>query len=678
MPATDGLYVFRGQPQQRQQTVFQPPRTFTPQGLTDRIFLFRGNPPPRQPDYYPPRQRQQAFVSAGADQTIVVTGTPPANLAGFPTFTGGSFKATIGIYINGVDVSGHTKYSIQIKRTLGGQASCQFDLYDPQASIIPSVGQDVKIVEFGVTRFAGKIDSFPITRATEVSGDLQLFMQVNCLDYSAIFARRIVIQTYPAGSILKDVYWDLINTYAKGEGITHNNVDGFTFLNADITFNYTTIADCLNQLRDAYGEDWWVDFNRDLHTHAFLNFPAAPFSLTETSGNWVNMQVSRATAGYRNKQYVRSNVNLSVGGFSDTFTGDGVISFFVTRFPLTAAPSVTVNGVAQTVYAEGVDKFGQTGVYWIPNGYGIQFSPQVGPALGAVIVVTYGTFFTNVVWVQNSAEIAARAAAEGDTGIYESLFEAKDLDADSATTLAQGLLSRSGSLPVKIQFETFTPGLDVGMLLTVNIPIVGVNQNLVITEIDSVEQPVNQDLGQGSRFRYTVYVDSNLDQGAGFENYMERFMVRTAQGQVAPTPEIHVWDLGVGGDLILGSDWTTIAVAAIHFQNSGLLINSTVSSRVATVGQDIYLRVLMGVLPDGSDGVTIFGKTDSSNLVLKAGSTQIAEQGSFTPSPLQVVGADKGITGVTQFTIQGKYVPKGGGTTLVNAQDVLVELMLQY
>lgn len=600
-------------------------------------------------------------------------------MAGFPTFTGGAGANGIRVYINGADVTAYTQQTINITRVLGGQASCSFDMYDPVGpGTLPQVGQDVKVIEFGETSFGGKIDTVAVSRKTEIQGDTNAFYQVKCLDYSVILARRRVVQTYPPGSITKDIYWDLIDSFATGEGITHFGVDGFSFITSALVFDYCTIADALNQLRDSQGEDWWVDFNRDLHTHAFLLFPPAAFSITETSGNWYALTATETTAGYRNKQYVRSNINIAVGGFSDTFIGDGSTFFFVTRFPLTSAPMVTLNGVPEAVYALGQVPFGQNGVYWIPNGYGIQFSPQVGPAGGAVIVVTYGTFFSNVTFQEDDAQIAARSAAEGGTGIYEDLYEAKDLELDPANQLATGLLARSGTIPIEVQYSTFTPGLDVGTLQTINVPIVGVNQDMVITEIDSVEEMV-PDLGQGSRFRHTVKLSSNLDQGGTFEKFMQRYEVRTAQGQVPPTAEIHVWDLGAGGDLILGADWTDITdVAAIHFQSSGLMVNTTITSKVTLVGQDLYLRIMQGVLTDGSDGTTIFGDNDSENLVLPHAATGLRSQSAFVPSPLRVVGANDDPVNATQFTVQGKYVPQGGAASVVNAQNVLVELMLQH
>lgn len=597
---------------------------------------------------------------------------------GFASLSGGAGASSIRVYVNSADVTSFTQYTTSISRTLGGTASAKFSMFDSTGSNRPSVGQDVKIIEFGVTRFGGIVDTVEVNRSTEVQGDTNCFYQVSCLDYSAILNRRRVIQTYPAGSVTKDIYQDLVNTFLAGEGITAINVDGFSFLTAPILFDYCTVADALNQLRDGVtAEDWWVDFNRDLHTHAFLQFPAAPFSITESSGNHTGLTATQTTSGYRNKQYVRSNINLSVGGFSDTFIGDGSLFFFVTRFPTHSAPTVTLNGVPQTVYALGLVPFGLPGVYYIPDGFGIQFSPQVGPAPGSVIVVTYGSFFSNVTWAQNTAEQATRAAIEGGTGIYEDLYEAKDLNLDASTLLAQGLLTRSGSIPTAVQYTTFVPSLDVGMLQLINVPIVGVNTSMVITNIESTEEPVN-DLGQGSRFRHLVKLSSNLDQDGTFEKFFERYQTRTAQGQVAPTPEVHVWDLGAGGDLVLGGDWTTIAVSPIHFQNSGLLINTTVTSRVTLVGQDMYLRILQGFLADGSDGVTIFGATDPSNLVLKHADTGIKTQSAFSPSPLRVIGANDNASGGTFFSIQGKYVPVGGATTVVNAQDVLVELMLQY
>lgn len=79
MPATDGLYVFRGLPPQRQQPVAMPPREFAPIGQTDGIFVFRGNPP--QPQYQlhnvVQRPKLMQFAPAGSSQFIIVKFTAP-------------------------------------------------------------------------------------------------------------------------------------------------------------------------------------------------------------------------------------------------------------------------------------------------------------------------------------------------------------------------------------------------------------------------------------------------------------------------------------------------------------------------------------------------------------------------------------------------------------------------
>jgi hypothetical protein len=599
--------------------------------------------------------------------TIVVPGINFNSGVGFPSVT--SSGARLYVYINGVDRTSYTRgEAVDITRQMGARATAKLRMYDAAGSARPERGQEIRIIDHSRTMFAGLI--------TQVVGECpknhtaDFYYDVDCADFSVVCDWRTVTATYPAGSITKNIYWDIVDNFLDGENITHFGVDGFDTIDEEITFSKVTVTEALNRLRDATGEDWRIGWNKDLVTHVYASWSAAPFSITDSSRNWRNLKVTWSVEGYRNVQHVRSNFNLTVGTRTETYTADGSQWTFPTQFVLRSAPTVTVNGVSAAVYEMDVDPWGQTGFYWFRGGAGIFYYPQTPFAVGTTIVITYGSFFSNVVTAKSDAQISARAAIEGRSGIYENVEEVRDITTDDAgLQIANGLLTRSGSMPTKIECEVDTPGLDPGMLVTVTISAFGLSASYICTKITSkLVATKAADLGEGGQFRHNIELSSNLDQGAGMR-YFERLIARTRQGLVAPAPEVHGWDLAESGELELGSDWTDIDVAPVYFQNTGLLSNTNAIAGTPPDGQDLYLRIL-------KDGVTIYAASLSSNLRIPDSSAAIAAQATFDPSPCTVLGTVRDNTAANVFTIQGKYVATSG--PIVNAQRVHVQMFLKY
>src|SRR5574340_361067 len=186
------------------------------------------------------------------------------------------------------------------------------------------------------------------------------------------------------------------------------DVDGFTLMAKPITFNPSVVTDAFNQLKTLLGECWWIDENKGLHFKAIGQGGNSNLTISDASGNWLNgsMQVSSTSDNYRNVEYEMTTKPVGTVSRSDQFTGDGHTFFFVTAFPITAAPTVTVNAVSQSVFQEGVDPPGKSGWYWIANGYGITQGQDVPPVNGATIVVTYDALSISYTVDTNTGEVA--------------------------------------------------------------------------------------------------------------------------------------------------------------------------------------------------------------------------------------------------------------------------------
>lgn len=126
--------------------------------------------------------------------------------------------------------------------------SCSFRIQDIQ----PTEGQEVRIEDDLLGRlFGGIIDQVKLvdTRTNNAK-----FYDVNCQDYTYQLDRKLVIETYEkmtADAIVKDI----ILKY--GSGFTTTNVRTGTPTVEYIVFDYLRPSECLKELANYVGWDWF-------------------------------------------------------------------------------------------------------------------------------------------------------------------------------------------------------------------------------------------------------------------------------------------------------------------------------------------------------------------------------------------------------------------------------------
>jgi hypothetical protein len=485
--------------------------------------------------------------------------------------------ATIAVSIGGVDVTEYlVPASANITRSKRGRSTASFELIDVTASYKPQIGQPVVITDGGTT-FHGLV-----ARPRFYRKDLtQLYgIQVECEDYAAIFNRRFVSRRYPANSLASEVIMDIFTSILADDGFDADNVEGFALITDELVFDHRSVTDAFNQVSDLTGEDWWLggSAGKSLYFRSLLSSPAALFSITDDSENWRNLTVDFDSSNYRNRQYVRAGKPLTTGAITDTFTGNGTQYFFTTRFPLVAAPTVTLDSAPQAVYEHGVDTPGQAGWYWFRNGGGVIHGQQIAPANGASLVVEYGSFASSVVMAEDAAEQAARAAIEGGSGIWEAIEDARDIDAlDVALAYAQGVLDRHKEMPVTVSYETDTASLDPGMAQEITLTPEGIDGIFYVTQINSraIEVPFRD---TGHYFRHRVTLTSIRDQGDDL-NWWRKQLSRGAASAVdtsEPSTTITA-DYTVDGSYTLIHCDTTLGNVVVTLQKSAMLAGKTIT-----------------------------------------------------------------------------------------------------
>lgn len=393
----------------------------------------------------------------------------------------------------------------RFRRAFNQRSQFTCTIEDRGRGYVPETGSELLVLLDGVRLFGGLI--------TKVTGRLHpkhtyAVYDVEATDFNVIADKRLV---YYAGfigvlTVGPGYAGDLIRAIATaaltGESVdSTSEVDQGPLIESPLTFFYENVTTAFNKISQISGYRWRIDEYRVLHFSNFTGDSAA-FNITENASDYradPPIQVTRELTNYRNTQYERTESTL-VGSDTETFTGDGTTAdFFVgidpvtgnaVRFIINGPPVVTLNAVPLSVGRLGfdIDPSSFDCVYDV-GGVGIHFSTLFGhtiPPAASTLSVTYDYVAGNVISVEDSAEILARQAIEGGSGIWEHMDEQRNIASlDTLTSIAEGNLTQYGLVPTTIEYETDAQGLDPGAIQTITLPSLGVSGDYLIEQIDS-------------------------------------------------------------------------------------------------------------------------------------------------------------------------------------------------
>jgi hypothetical protein len=285
-----------------------------------------------------------------------------------------------------------------------------------------------------------------------------------------------------------------ITTYAFTPQISAGvTIPSVNYTAASISKNYDDLARQSNFY-------WYIDTNKALNFRLLQSVPApwilqsAPAGLVNdvdllapantSRGNNFELDVSNDL--YRNRQIIL--------GAQDTltpppaiFAGDGNTRSFTVGYPLYSIPTITLNGITQTVGGKGSTGFAW---YWAYNDPVLEQDTS-GAVLQATdqLSVTYTGLVDAFIQVDDTAEQIARAAIEGGTGIVEAVEDhSADVPQplkDAAITLAQQLIERYAITGRTLIFDTTRNGLAVGQMLSIYLQEHGIwDGQFLITQIE--------------------------------------------------------------------------------------------------------------------------------------------------------------------------------------------------
>lgn len=387
------------------------------------------------------------------------------------------------VKINGIDKTDIViKRSIRISDNLNERSTASIGILDKTGSYRPQVGESVEIWDGTEQIFGGSIDDL---EEEKIPGNTALrYDSIPLVDHHQTTDRKLVAETYEneyAGNIVKDI----ITKYLSSDGITIGTIQDGQIIKKAV-FNYIYASQCFDEISELTGLQWVIRPNKSFDFFDRTTFEA-PFNIEESS-DIRNVKVRRDRENYRNKQYLRAGHDISAVQIR-TFKGDGESQVFTVDLPIAKVPTIKVNGVAKTAGIRGLE----TGFdwYWQKNDKTIsQDNSGVKLTSSDILTIEFQGFYPIMIISEDPEAIIDRQNIEGGSGVYESIEEKTTIDnRDAALDYTGGLLRKYAKISKTLTLDTYTPGLKAGQLITVNLPIHGINNEQMLISKVNISDP---------------------------------------------------------------------------------------------------------------------------------------------------------------------------------------------
>lgn len=256
-----------------------------------------------------------------------------------------------------------------------------------------------------------------------------------------------ILITNRAGEIVSALLVDA----ATSEPLSDTNVALGAVVDTVILPTDMTVAAAINQLAEASGFAWWVDEERELYFQP-RTFTTAPFSISDTSGNYRNLSVRRTREDKANAALVRVDM-ATVGYEEESFTGNGTAVKWTLAYRVGQIVAIILNGEEKQF---GLWLSDSDSAYYYEEGTAdIRQDPDETVLTSSdTLVVRYRKFGADHIYTDDSADISATATAEGNSGIYQAFFERVGVGQVQALNEAEAVIAERKKIVAEVEYET--------------------------------------------------------------------------------------------------------------------------------------------------------------------------------------------------------------------------------
>jgi hypothetical protein len=391
---------------------------------------------------------------------------------------------SVQVLINSVDRTKKIDVSsLRVTNVLTQQIdTCSFSIKKyGDHTYTPDLGNTVVIYDDTVKIFAGRIAK--IVKNSDTYGII--ILEIEAYDYGKELNKRLVNKTYKDTTV-NQIISDIISYYdLDDDGFTITNVDCDTTINY-ISFKFQEVGDCLKELAELSGFDWYVDPEKDIHFFK-KGAKSAPFSITDNNGNLINnsLVIREDNTNLRNTIIVRGGDYLA-STLSSTIVADGAQKIFNLGYRFgTADVSFTLTGGLVSYGREPRDT--NPSLYdamWNNDEKVLKFRDVRRPSINSELVVRGKPYLPCIIKLKDQESILDTISAEGGTGIHEYLIIDKSINSkEGARDRARAELYTYAQTLSEGEFRTYTSGLRAGQEITINSTLHGVNKTYIINKV---------------------------------------------------------------------------------------------------------------------------------------------------------------------------------------------------
>lgn len=375
--------------------------------------------------------------------------------------------------------------STSIREVANGINVAMFEVFSASGAYRPDPNVEVSMTRNGVTVFGGYIDKV----VESGKGIADIINRLECSDFNALADRRIVTETIPAGTTLRDAVDTYVMPYLTDYGVTRaaGMAVGPT-LTAEIVLDGVLTSEALNRLAKETGYIRDIDYTKVL-TFTEVGTVASPFSPSSSDGLTVgDVSVERKKNKHVNRVTVKAGptavitltvplpngdgvedtypIHMSIAGWLPYGTGDGAVGYGVVSYD---GGTESLGGLLAPV-----------DVLWEYDPLALTVHRRSGPAPSGVVQSLTADFqFPILATAEDAADILANKLTE------RIFLEPTVTSYDEAYALAVSYLATFLGVLETVKFTTQGQGLHPGQITTLTFPQRAIAGDYLVTETES-------------------------------------------------------------------------------------------------------------------------------------------------------------------------------------------------
>jgi len=398
------------------------------------------------------------------------------------------FRPLLHVTFSDYEIENFMTKKLNVSLSINSKGTCDVVFVQSATSAIPIPGHKIRVEWNESVIFAGLLHEVTTNNERDTN-----WITCKAVDWSDLFDRHYVAAIFENKTprqIVEEIIWD--HTLLWMDGVSCDEVPDTPTV---LSFRgvYKKVSDCLKDLAELIGMDWYCDHNRSIR---FFDRATnlAPFSFGDSDQRYSKAKVKRSLESYRNVQWLRA-------GNAKTDPNDPLVQIiwgktssapdpqrdktFTLTYEVGEIISIKRSGITQRLGIRNVDDDGDIGdpptTTWPQFFYELgsnEISQQSGgdetinPTLKAneYLEITYIGLYPLILNAKSDEQVVARRAIEGGSGEYENFETDEDVDGlDFAVEKAEGILSREGYVPEILSFSTLISGLAPGQIWTCTI-----------------------------------------------------------------------------------------------------------------------------------------------------------------------------------------------------------------